>query len=124
MKPDLLLRVLLPVMALLLTNAQIAHAGCNDRRAPGMDWSGCKKANRMLDESDFTGSRFDDANLYRSDLDKSDFTSASLVKTDMTRASAKQARFVEADMTKAVVQVAVASMWRCSSMSPVATVSA
>ena len=43
-----------------------AHAGCNDRRAPGMDWSGCKKTSKMLDDTNFKGSRFDDANLAES----------------------------------------------------------
>ena len=36
-----------------------AEAKCSDRRAPGMDWSGCKKINKLLGDSDYSGSRFD-----------------------------------------------------------------
>jgi uncharacterized protein YjbI with pentapeptide repeats len=79
-----------------------AHAGCFDDRDPGMDWSGCKKTNKLLNKSNFTGSRFDDAILALSKLDDSNFTNASLVKTDMTRASAQRSRFIGADMNKSV----------------------
>ena len=102
MKPKFLPYAVLPICAVLMTSVQIAHADCDDRRAPGMDWSGCKKTNKMLDESNFIGSRFDDANLSMSELDKSDFSGASLVKTDMTRASATSTRFHNSDLTKAV----------------------
>ena len=40
-----------------------AYAACNDRRAAGMDWSGCKKISKLLGDTDYTGSRFDDAIL-------------------------------------------------------------
>ena len=92
---------IVPVCALLLGVAQVAHAACNDRRSPGMDWSGCKKTNKMLNKSDFSGSRFDDADLSLSDLVNSDFTGASLVKTDLTRVDATRSRFVNADLSKA-----------------------
>jgi uncharacterized protein YjbI with pentapeptide repeats len=82
--------------------ANPATAGCFDKREPGMDWSGCKKTNKLLNESNFTGSRFDDANLALSNLDDSNFKGASLVKTDMTRASAKRGNFENADLTKSV----------------------
>jgi uncharacterized protein YjbI with pentapeptide repeats len=79
-----------------------AVAGCYDDRAPGMDWSGCKKTNKMLGDSDFSGSRFDDAILLLSSLDNSKFKGASLVKTDMTRATARNSYFENADLTKSV----------------------
>jgi uncharacterized protein YjbI with pentapeptide repeats len=78
------------------------EAGCFDRRQPGMDWSGCSKTNKMLDDSNFNGSRFDDANLSLSSLDNSKFKGASLVKTDMTRATARNTYFEDADLTKSV----------------------
>ena len=78
------------------------EAGCYDKRAPGMDWSGCKKTSKMLDDSDFSGSRFDDAILALSSLDNSKFKGASLVKTDMTRATARDTYFEDADLTKSV----------------------
>ena len=95
-------QVLLLTCLALLVSANQAYAKCNDKRAPGVDWSGCKKTNKMLDESDFTGSRFDDANLALSNLDESNFKGASLVKADMTRATARHSRFEGADLTKSV----------------------
>ena len=59
-----------------------ASAGCFDKREPGMDWSGCKKMNKMLDDSIFK--------------------SAKLVKTNMTRSSATGAEFYKSDLSKAV----------------------
>ena len=77
-------------------------ADCSDRRAPGMDWSGCKKINKMLGDSNYTGSRFDEAILVLSQLDESNFTNASLVKANLTRSDATGSRFDNADLTKAV----------------------
>jgi uncharacterized protein YjbI with pentapeptide repeats len=79
-----------------------AVAGCFDKREAGMDWSGCKKTNKMLDDTNFSGSRFDNANLALSNLDESNFKGASLIKTDMTRATARRSRFEGADLTKSV----------------------
>ena len=98
--PTLLSVCLASFLAVLWTPA--VEAGCYDKRAPGMDWSGCKKTNKMLDDSDFTGSRFDNAILTLSSLDESKFKGASLVKADMTRATARDAYFEDADLTKSV----------------------
>lgn len=87
--------------AFVLLVPMTAEAGCFDKREPGMDWSGCKKTNKMLDDSDFTGSRFDNANLILSSFDDSTFKGASLVKADMTRASLVDTLFEDADLTKA-----------------------
>jgi uncharacterized protein YjbI with pentapeptide repeats len=84
-----------------MTVASQAYADCSDRRAPGMDWSGCKKTSKLLGGSDYTGSRFDDATLSRSKIDDSIFKYASLVKTDLTRVDATGSRFEGADLTKA-----------------------
>ena len=78
------------------------EADCYDKRKPGMDWSGCKKINKLLDDSDFSGGRFDDAILSMSNLDASKFKGASLIKTDMTRVSARSSLFEDSDMTKSV----------------------
>ena len=95
-------RLILVLCLLFLGSTQSAFAGCSDKRSPGMDWSGCKKTNKMLDDSNFAGSRFNNANLALSNLDESNFTGASLIKVDMTRASAMHSQFEDADMTKAV----------------------
>jgi uncharacterized protein YjbI with pentapeptide repeats len=78
------------------------NADCDDKRSPGMDWSGCKKMNKMLDNQNFSSSKFDNTNLSLSNLDNSNFTGASLVKTDLTRASLNQSIFSHADLTKSV----------------------
>jgi len=44
----------LVVFPLVLT--ETAHAGGD--REPGMEWPGCNKMSRMLDEEDFSGSQF------------------------------------------------------------------
>jgi uncharacterized protein YjbI with pentapeptide repeats len=96
-------RAILLIGLVALAGINQASAGCFDKRAPGMDWSGCMaKDHKMLDNSNFTGSRFDNANLSMSSLDESNFEGASLVKTDLTRVSAKRTRFVNADLSKAV----------------------
>ena len=68
-----------------------ATADCDDDREPGMDWSGCRKMHKMLDEEDFTGSQFNSANLSSSNLKESDFTRASMIKIDLTRAKLDRA---------------------------------
>ncbi len=88
------------VITVMLMNT--VEAGCYDKKSPGMDWSGCKKTNKMLDDENFSGSKFVNANLSWSNLDNSNFTDASLVKADLTRASFNQSNFSGADLTKAV----------------------
>ncbi len=96
-------QILLFICVAVLASIGTAQAGCNDKRSPGMDWSGCKKTNKMLDDSNFSDSHFDNANLSRSSLDGVNFSGASLVKTDLTKVvSANRARFIRADLTKAV----------------------
>ena len=102
MKFGYLKKLVILVGLLILAASNPAVAGCYDKRSPGMDWSGCKKTNKMLDDSNFSGSRFDYTNLTRSTLDDSNFKGASMVKANMTRATARGSRFVDADLTKAV----------------------
>ena len=90
------------IYVLSATLMNTLEAGCYDKKSPGMDWSGCKKSNKMLDDENFSGSKFDNANLMMSNLDNSNFTDASLVKADLTRASFNQSNFSGADLTKAV----------------------
>jgi len=93
--------LLLVCLATIVSVNQV-YAKCSDRRAPGMDWSGCKKTHKMLDRSNFSGSRFDFTNLYKSSFDGSNFNGASLVKADLTRVSATATQFNESNLTKAV----------------------
>lgn len=79
-----------------------AVAACNDKRAPGVDWSGCKKTSKMMGGSNFSGGRFDEANFYDSLLDGVDFRGASLVKTDLSRVNAARSHFDNSDLSKAV----------------------
>lgn len=97
-------KIMLPLALLAGLLAIVAshsvQAGCSDRRAPGMDWSGCKKISKMLGNSDYTGSRFDESILTLSQLDKSNFKNASLVKANLTRVDATGSRFEGADLSK------------------------
>ncbi len=79
-----------------------AYASCSDKRAPEVDWSGCKKSRKMLYEQNFSGGRFDEANFSLSRMHESDFSRASLIKADLTRADLKNANFTLSNMTKAV----------------------
>jgi len=97
MKGKKIKQTLLLACLLLIVSINQAYAKCSDKHAPGVDWSGCKKTNKMLDGSNFTGSRFDNANMTSSSLDKGNFTDASLIKTDLNRGSAKGARFYNSD---------------------------
>ncbi len=92
--------VLLSVLCLVLTGP--ASAGCDDDREPGMDWSGCRKMHKVLDEEDFTGSLFHEANLSLSNLKESNFTRAGMIKVDLTRAKLDEARFEQTDLLKSV----------------------
>jgi len=83
-----------------LTVTSTVQADCFDKREPGMDWSGCKKTNKMLNRQNFTESNFDGTNFGKSNLERSNFTNASMVKTEFTRASLDDADFTGADMTK------------------------
>ncbi len=94
--PEILLAALLAIVA-----TGPVQAACSDRRAPGMDWSGCKKISKMMGKSDYTGSRFDEAVLTLSQLDDSNFKNASLVKANLTRVNANGSRFENTDLTKA-----------------------
>ena len=86
---------------LAIATAGPVQADCSDRRAPGMDWTGCKKISKMLGNSDYTGSRFDESILTLSQIEKSNFKNASLVKANLTRVDATGSRFEDADLTKA-----------------------
>lgn len=90
------------LVLLAIMGTQSSFAACADRRAPGVDWSGCKKTNKMMGGSNFSGGRFDDAILYDSLLDGANFSGASLVKTDLSRSSATRAYFENSDLTKAI----------------------
>jgi uncharacterized protein YjbI with pentapeptide repeats len=88
------------IFVVTLTVTSTVQADCYDKRKPGMDWSGCKKTNKMLNRQNFTESDFDDTNFSKSNLERSNFTNASMVKTEFTRASLNHADFTGADMTK------------------------
>ena len=96
MEKRLIAKLVTAGFLLALVSMQPAHAACDDKRKPGMDWSGCKKINKWMNDSNFAGSRFDGANLTLSRIEDSDFTGASLVKANITRTSATNSRFDKA----------------------------
>ncbi len=89
-------------LLILATITQLAHASCTDRGGPGVDWSGCKKSYKMLNQQDFTNARFDEADLSSGRLDNSNFTDGSLIKADLSRSNAKNSLFLRTNMTKSM----------------------
>lgn len=90
--------VLAPVSAILLVSAATVDADCYDKRAPGIDWSGCKKTNKMLDDSDFS-----DSNMVKTDMTRSSATASSFRNADLTKAVGYRANFDRVDLTNTIL---------------------
>lgn len=95
-------RFILISILLLTAVALSAHASCTDRRAPGVDWSGCKKTHKMLNQQDFSNAKFDGTNLGSGRLDRSDFTDGSFIKAELSRSNIKNSHFERTNMSKAI----------------------
>lgn len=93
---------ILIVILILAAIALPVHASCSDRGAPGVDWSGCKKSHKMLNEQDFSNAKFDGTNLSFGRLDRSDFTDGSLVKADLSRSDIKNSLFERTNMSRSI----------------------
>jgi uncharacterized protein YjbI with pentapeptide repeats len=78
------------------------NASCSDRGGPGVDWSGCKKSYKMLNQQDFSNAKFNESDLSSGRLDSSDFTDGSLIKADLSRSNAKNSLFKRTNMLKSM----------------------
>jgi len=78
-------------------------AGCSDYPAPGVNWSGCSKVNRMMAGYDFRGANLENADLSRSDLTGANFINANLRKANFARTQLKVAMLTGALLEKATL---------------------
>ncbi len=78
-----------------------ALAACSDYPAAGVDWSGCRKRNIMMNEGDFSGANFRNIDMVASDLRKGNFEKVNFERAIMTRVDASQANMNGANLTKA-----------------------
>ena len=93
-------RILLLICLASFACINQASAGCYDKRTPDVDWSGCKKTNKMLDDSNFNGASFIKINLTRSTLTSTKFYKSDLSKAVGYRANFDEAVVKESNMTK------------------------
>jgi len=91
--------LLLTCLVLIVSLNQV-YAKCTDRRAPGVDWSGCKKTNKMLDDSNFNGARLVKTNMSLSSATNSQFNNSDLTKAAGYRADFDQVTLQNSIMTK------------------------
>ncbi len=95
-------RVLFILPAVVATGILVsapADAGCGDPPAPGVDWSGCVKANADLRGADLQDADLTGANLAGADLIGANVKNTALVDVDLqganlTGAMLRQARHV------------------------------
>ena len=79
------------VVAFGAAGLRTGFAGCSDYPAPGVNWSGCSKVNRMMAGYDFRGANLENADLSRSDLTGANFINANLRKANFARTQLKGA---------------------------------
>ncbi|MCB1455830.1 MAG: pentapeptide repeat-containing protein [Nitratireductor sp.] len=79
-----------------------AQAGeCDNSPQAGIDWSGCRKRNLILEGSDLSGANLGDADFTSTDLrnalfEKTDFSKATLVRSMLDQSRAAGANFEKA----------------------------
>lgn len=79
-----------------------ALAGCNSSAGAGVDWSGCRKMNKYLQETDLSGANFERTNLSRSNLKASKLVKAKMHKADLSKTVLRDAILTEADLSGVV----------------------
>jgi uncharacterized protein YjbI with pentapeptide repeats len=91
----------LAVAALLLSAGawSPAVAGCNATAAPNVDWSGCQKVAKYLQDMDLTGANFERANLSRTNLKAAKLLRAQFHKANITRTILREADLSGADLS-------------------------
>lgn len=87
--------------ALLMLAPTPVFADCNSRPSDGVDWSGCRKRNLMLDGSSLKGANLGDADFTSTDLrgtqlEGADFSKATLVRSMVDNSKATGANFEKA----------------------------
>ncbi len=98
-------------LALLLTAASEAKAGCSDPAAPYVDWSNCHKYGASLKRTDLKyaslkGADLSLASLDYADLNNADLSGAKLASAYLEGTDLTNANLTNADLTYAVLYLA------------------
>ena len=80
--------------------APTAEAGCKSSAGAGVDWSGCRKRNVILSDTDFSGANFNKTDLFGSDMRETNFANANLSRANMTRVNISESDLTKADLSK------------------------
>ncbi len=85
-----------------LANVKPAHAAeCSSNPAQGVDWTGCRKRNLMLDGSNLNGAKLGEADFTSTDLrnlsaEGADFSKSTLVRSMLDSTKGKNSNFEKA----------------------------
>ncbi|MEM7749423.1 MAG: pentapeptide repeat-containing protein, partial [Pseudomonadota bacterium] len=94
-----------PICGLALSSALFigpAQAGCSSTAAAGVDWSGCRKIAKYLQDKDLSGGNFERTNLSRTNMKNAKLMKARLKRADISKTILRQADLSGADLEKAV----------------------
>ena len=95
------------ILVLLVALAGSAHASCEDRPRPNVDWTNCSEKQLMLSNDDLTGAVLSRARLTATDFARSRLSGAQLIGAEISFT-----RFGEADLSGADFERAVG--WRAN----------
>ena len=84
------------MLVILLAGATPAWSYCSESPGPGMDWSGCRKMAKVLQDYDLTNGKF-----VQADLSRSNFQSATLLKADFSKANISHTILRRANLSQA-----------------------
>src|SRR5215212_1202549 len=90
------------ILVLLVALAGSAHASCEDRPRPNVDWTDCSKKQLMLLNDDLTGAEISFTRFEEADLSGTDFERAVGWRANFRRANLERARFYAADMSRSI----------------------
>ncbi|MFZ1815374.1 MAG: pentapeptide repeat-containing protein [Rhizobiaceae bacterium] len=94
--------VFLAFLALALGTPQVQAAQCDHGAEAGVDWSGCRKRNLLLDGSNLAGAQLGEADFTSTDLRNSSVEKANLSKAALVRSMFDNSRAMGANFEKAV----------------------
>ena len=90
-----------PICGLALSSALFigpAQAGCSSTASAGVDWSGCRKIAKYLQDKDLSGGNFERTNLSRTNMKNAKLMKARLKRADISKTILRQADLSGADL--------------------------
>ena len=91
--------------AFALSTALLAspvYASCSSSARAGVDWSGCRKIAKYLQDQDLSGANLERTNLSRTNMKNAKLTKASLKRADISKTILRKADMRGANLEKAV----------------------